>query len=437
MERGTREIFIIATFCLAQSLAQIGAMAFAALLPAFFAEWSLSHAEAGWLSGIMFGAYAAAVPVLLPMTDRVEARKVYAAAVSATMLSHLGMAFLADGFWTGMVFRALNGIGWAGTYMVGLKALSDQVEGPAQSRAVAVHGASTGISSSFSFVIAGAVTSQFGWQAAFMVGAGGAFGALLVAVTLFPTGPRRERPARTARLVDFKPVLRNASVMAYALGYCVHTWEMFVVRSWMVTFLTFAAAQGGGAPNFLVPTMVATLAGLLGTVSSVLGNEMARRMGRKRWILLVFTVSMALALLVGFTAGMGYGAAATVCLLYNAAIYADSSSLTAGTVGNADPDRRGAALAVHAMLGYGGGFVGPLMMGLILHVLGGESVLNWGIGFGHIAVVLLMGPLAIRILKPRDLPGDRPAPTSGLSRSGESSQGTGEPDEGKTVDEPF
>ena len=409
MERSTRDIFVIAVFCLAQSLAQIGAMAFAALLPAFFVEWSLSHAQAGWLSGIMFGAYAAAVPILLPLTDRVDARRVYMCAVSITMLSHLGMAFLAEGFWTGLVFRALNGIGWAGTYMVGLKALSERVEGPAQSRAVAVHGASTGISSSFSFVIAGAVTAQFGWQAAFMVGAGGAFGALLVALTLFPASPRRERPASAARLLDFKPVLRNASVMAYALGYCVHTWEMFVVRSWMVTFLTFAAAQGHGAPNVLVPTVVATLASLLGTASSVLGNEMARRLGRKRWILLVFTISMALALAVGFTAGVGYGTAAVVCLLYNAAIYADSSSLTAGTVGNADPERRGAALAVHAMLGYGGGFVGPLMMGLILHVLGGESVVNWGIAFGHIAIVLLIGPLAIRALKPRDLPGDRPS----------------------------
>jgi len=153
---------------------------------------------------------------------------------------------------------------------------------------------------------------------------------------------------------------------------------------------------------------VATLAGLLGTASSFLGNEMARRLGRRRWILLVFAVSMALALVVGFTAGVGYGTAAFVSLLYNAAIYADSSSLTAGTVGNADPERRGAALAVHAMLGYGGGFVGPLAMGLILHVLGGESVLNWGIAFGHIAVVLLVGPLAIRTLKPHDLPGDRP-----------------------------
>ncbi len=404
----TQSGFVIAVFCLAQSLAQIGAMAFAALLPAFFAEWSLSHAEAGWLSGIIFGAYAVAVPVLLPMTDRTDARKVYMCAVSTTMLSHLGMAFLADGFWTGLIFRALNGIGWAGTYMVGLKALADQVEGPAQSRAVAAHAASIGISSSFSFVIAGAVTAKFGWQAAFMLGAGGAFGALLLALTCFPPGPRRERAAPAVRLLDFKPVFRNASVMAYALGYCAHTWEMFVVRSWLVTFLTFTAAQGGGTPNFLVPTVVATLAGLLGTASNVLGNEMARRLGRPRWIRLVFTASMALALMVGFTAGMGYGAAATVCLLYNAVIYADSSSLTAGAVGNADPERRGAALAVHAMLGYGGGFVGPLAMGLILHALGGESVTNWGIAFGHITIVLLVGPLVIRALKPRGLPGDRP-----------------------------
>ena len=188
--------FTIAVFCLAQSLAQVGAMTFAALLPAFFVEWSLNHAEAGWLSGIIFGAYAAAVPILLPMTDRIEARNVYVAAISATMLSHLGMAFLADGFWTGLIFRALNGIGWAGTYMVGLKALADQVEGPGQSRAVAAHAASIGISSSFSFVIAGIVTTHFGWQAAFMVGAGGAFGAMLVALTLFPRSPSRGRPAR-------------------------------------------------------------------------------------------------------------------------------------------------------------------------------------------------------------------------------------------------
>ncbi|MDH3412086.1 MAG: hypothetical protein OEM98_06315, partial [Gammaproteobacteria bacterium] len=98
-----------------------------------------------------------------------------------------------------------------------------------------------------------------------------------------------------------------------------------------------------------------------------------------------------------------------LCLLYNALIYADSASLTAGTVGSAEHGRRGATLAIHAMMGYGGGFVGPLVMGVLLDWLGGESVLNWGLGFAHLAVLMLIGPVAFLILKPRDLSGDRPA----------------------------
>ena len=123
--------------CGAQTLTQLGAFTFSALLPTFFAEWSLSHTEAGWLSGIIFGAYALSVPLILPLTDRIDPRRVYLWAVALTAMSHFAMAFLAEGFWTGFLFRVLAGIGWGGTYMVGLKALADLIEGPAQSRAVA------------------------------------------------------------------------------------------------------------------------------------------------------------------------------------------------------------------------------------------------------------------------------------------------------------
>jgi MFS family permease len=125
----------------------------------------------------------------------------------------------------------------------------------------------------------------------------------------------------------------------------------------------------------------------------------------------IMLASMLIAAIVGFSSAWGYGVATAICLLYNAVIYADSSSLTAGTVGNADPERRGAALAVHAMLGYGGGFIGPLVMGLILDALGGESVLNWGLGFAHLAVIMVIGPVALKLLKPGDLKGDRPSRT--------------------------
>lgn len=400
---------IIAVFCLAQVLAQLGAFTFPALLPVFFEEWSLTHSEAGWLSGIFFGAYSLSVPVLVTLTDRVPARRVYMLSVVLTTVSHLGMAFLGQDFWSGMLFRVMAGTGWAGTYMVGLKALSDEVDGVTRSRAVAMHAASIGVSGALSFVIAGTVAPWLGWRAAFVVAALGTVTALAVAWWLFPRRTLASAGGTpSGPLLDFRPVLRNRSAMAYSIGYCVHTWEMFVVRSWAVTFLVFAAAHGGGVSVLLAPVVVAMLMELLGTVTSVAGNEVALRIGRQRWILLVMSGCIGLALAVGFSPALGYGASAAALLVYNAFIYADSASLTAGTVGSAAPGKRGATLAMHAMMGYAGGFVGPLVMGLTLDALGGESVLNWGLGFAHIAVIMLVGPTALLLLRPRDLEGDRP-----------------------------
>ena len=208
-------------------------------------------------------------------------------------------------------------------------------------------------------------------------------------------------------LSTFIRALKNKSAIAYSLGYLVHTWEMFTLRSWVVTFLVFTAAQEGGPPNFLIPTVIAMLMELTGTASSVFGNEVAIRVGRRRWILMVMFASMAMGAIVGFSAGAGYGVAATICLIYNVLIYADSASLTAGAVGTAEPGRRGATLAVHGMLGYGGGFLGPLFLGVILDVLGGETVMNWGIAFAHVSVIMVIGPLAIKLLKPGELPGNK------------------------------
>ena len=409
--------YLIAAVCTAQVLGQIGAFTFVALLPTFFAEWGLTHTEAGWLSGIIFGAYAVAVVFILPLTDHVDAKRVYTVAIALTTLSHLGMALLASGFWSGLTFRILAGIGWAGSYMVGLKILADLIEGPAQSRAVAFHAASIGAGGSLSFVVAGAAATWIDWHGAFVISALASFIGLLIMALMVPGVKPAEVEGPRPRLMDFGPVFRSRSVMAYAIGYCVHTWEMFTIRSWIVTFLVFTAAQSGDEPDFMVPTVVAMLSNLLGTVSSVLGNEAAIRLGRKRWIFTVMVLSIVTGAVVGFTAGMGYGVAATVCIVYNILIYADSSSLTAGTVGSAPPGKRGAALAVHAMLGYGGGFIGPLVLGVALDALGGETVLNWGIAFGHVAVVVMIGTLALAILKPEGLAGDKDAAaSSGMAR---------------------
>jgi MFS family permease len=96
-------------------------------------------------------------------------------------------------------------------------------------------------------------------------------------------------------------------------------------------------------------------------------------------------------------------------LVYALLIWSDSSSLTAGSAGSAEPGRRGATLAVHSTLGYAGGFVGPLALGVTLDLLGGASVLGWGVAFGHVTLVLIAGAIAFVALRPADLAGDRAA----------------------------
>jgi MFS family permease len=79
-----------------------------------------------------------------------------------TALAFAGFAWIATGFWSGLAFLALMGAGWAGSYMPGLKALTDLAEGQHQSRAVAAHAAAVGVSGALSFGVAGAVNAWVG-----------------------------------------------------------------------------------------------------------------------------------------------------------------------------------------------------------------------------------------------------------------------------------
>ena len=80
---------------------------------------------------------------------------------------------------------------------------------------------------------------------------------------------------------------------------------------------------------------------------------------------------------------------------------------TAGAAGNAEPARRGATLAVHSMLGYAGGFVGPLIVGWTLDLAGGMSPLAWGLAFAVVAVLMAAALAVFLAIRPRELEGDR------------------------------
>src|SRR5690349_20254202 len=207
----------------AQMLVQIGAFSLPALLPGYIEKWHLTKTEAGALVGVFFAAYVFAVPVLVALTDRVPARNVYVIGAGLTALSHLGFAFVADGFWCGLVLRAAAGIGWAGAYMPGLKAIADTLEGDAQSRAVSAHAA--GVGGASSFAIAGLIAGLSGPQAAFLFGGICALVAIVIAMVVMPgKAPTQAKAASPRAPLDFRPVFRNRAAMAWIAGYTFHTW---------------------------------------------------------------------------------------------------------------------------------------------------------------------------------------------------------------------
>jgi predicted MFS family arabinose efflux permease len=400
---------LVAVVCAAQVLVQIGAFFWPALLPGMMPLWKLSNTEAGWITASFYGAYLLSVPILVTLTDRIDPKRVYLFGVASTVAGHLLFGLLAEGFWSALVLRALTGMGWAGTYMTGLKLLADRVDAKMMSRATAGHAASIGISGALSFATGDLIAALAGWQAAFFSAAASAAVAWTLVGVVVPAQDKRTAPAADGqRLYDFRPVFRNSSAMAYAIAYCIHTLEMSALRGWGVAFLGYVAVTtGAAAASVLSPAMVATGLGLIGTFASVAGNEAAIRFGRKRLIVTAMLASILIGATIGFIGSLSYALAAALLTVYGIVIWLDSSSLTAGTAGTAEPSRRGATLAVHSMLGYAGGFVGPLLVGWMLDLSGGMSQLGWGLSFLSVALLMALALITFWVIRPRELEGDK------------------------------
>ena len=398
---------MVAIVCAAQVLVQIGAYFWPALLPGLIGPWGLSYTETGWITAAFYGAYMLSVPVLVTLTDRFDPRRVYLLGVGLTIAGHLYFGLAAEGFWSALAGRALAGVGWAGTYMTGLKLLADRVNDRMMSRATAAHAAGIGVAGALSFATGDFLARLAGWQSAFFVAAGSAAVAWIMVSMAVPARPAGPAAASDGgALFDFRPVLRNRSAMAYALVYCIHTLEMNALRGWAVAFLVYVAASTGES-GAVSPTWVATGFALVGTLASVSGNEAAIRFGRRRLIQAALVCSAAIAAALAFAGLTSYTVAVTLLIAYGAVVWLDSSSLTAGTAGTAEPSRRGATLAVHSMLGYAGGFVGPLAVGWVLDRFGGMSSAGWMAAFLMIAGLGVLALVTFLVMRPRELTGDR------------------------------
>lgn len=392
MRSGRSSWLLVAVFCLAEAASMAGFALVPSLLPKLSLQWRLSATQAGWLSGFFFLGYLLAVPVLVSLTDRMDARRVYLASAAVGGLAQAGFAAFADGLVGALGWWWLTGLGLAGTYMPGLKALTDRLPVAVQSRGTAFYTATFGVGAGLSYLWVELLQSLLPWRTLFVVGAAGS----LLAVVLVWLGVAAGSVAarRGGMREHWWNVMRERRILAYCGGYFGHNWELFGFRAWLVAYLSWQQAHRPDVWTSM-PGLVAAGATFLAVPASVLGNEGAHRWGRRRWLTRVMPLSCVLALLVSLSGDLPRALLVGLLLVYAMSMNLDSAALTAGVLTETAVDQRGTALALYSSVGFAGGLLGPVVFGVAVDACGGPGSVGWTAGFVTLAGGVAFGRWAI------------------------------------------
>jgi MFS family permease len=380
---------------IAMCVGQVGNLLPHVVVPAVMVQhliplWGLTYAQAGLMASAYMAGYMLAVPVLASLTDRRDARSILLGGSLFSAAATIAFGAFADGFASACLLSGLAGIGFAGAYMPGLKALTDRLAPGDLSRSVTFYTSSYSVGVGLSFLVSQVAADTLGWRWAFVLTGLGPLPMVWTALRMKTVPP----PPAQGRLLDFRPVLRNRPALGYILGYGAHCFELYGMRTWIVAFWTFVAARNGGA--LFDPITVSVVVTVIAMPASILGNELSIRFGRHRAIGTIQVLSAAVGLAIGVLAGASPALLLVLVLVYAFTVPADSGSLTAGMSQAAAPGQRGVTMALHSTVGFGTSALAGWLVGLALDAAGGaDSPEGWLAGFAVLSAGVLAGPLVL------------------------------------------
>lgn len=387
--------FVVAALAAGLILNQLGIMAVPSLLVELSALWRLDAAEIGWLGGIYFAGYAAALPFMSGAANRMDGRIVYAVSAVISAMASLGFALLADGFWPALALRFAAGAGFAGVHIVGMKLMADRLDGEAQARAGALYTAAFAIGSGVSYLAAGFLVNWAGWQAVFAAASISSLLSVPVVILIGPPAPGAE--ARSSRLFpDFAAAFKDREVMRYVIAYAGNLWEVFAIRVWFVPFLAFNAVASGQAAGRWDPTTIAGLSVFIAVPLNLAVAELGIRWGRRKAICLVSVASVVVCLALGWMPRGPYEIVLALLLLHALTSFGDVGAIAGGVVRATTAETRAAALALFGLFGFTFGFLGPLSVGFAIEMSGGVAAPDaWFYAFAVMAIGSVISALAM------------------------------------------
>lgn len=372
---------------------------YVAALPFIQEEWELNNTQVGAIYSAYMAGYALSALFVIPLTDRFGPKHIFLGATILSVVAHLLFPLAAGSMVSGLILRAVAGVGLVGVYMPGLRAIAQRFSSGGRGAAVglfvtAFYGANAG-----SLIITGALMAVFDWRDAYLT-------VSLVAVVSVPMAYallrflNHEPVGESSGRLDIA-VLKSAPVRYLILGYTLHAVQLYAVRVWLPVFLlsTLVARGIDSAQAAVTAATVGGLALAAGSFGPVMGGIISDRLGRATSASAIFVLSGTCALIIGWTGGLAWPLIVVLGVVYGWAISADSAIYSTGITEVANPLRLGSTMAMQAFIGFMGGVVGPIAFGSVLDI--STDSYQWGLAFsalGVLAVVAIIGMQRLRTL---------------------------------------
>ncbi|MBW4055048.1 MAG: MFS transporter [Proteobacteria bacterium] len=390
--------------CCCQLFIMLVFINYSAVLPILRQEWDMNNTRAGMIFSVYQLGYIASGVILSILSDRINTKHIFITAAFCSAAGNLLFALYAHDFTSGMLFRALTGIGMGGTYMPGLKLVAERFEPARRGKAIGIYVGSLVLGGSFSLAVTGWLTGLYGWRIAFIACS---LGVCIGAALSFPLFAGYRPASHSSSAAGYTgEVIKNRPALLMIFGYGSHMWEMYGMRSWLAPFFS-SALVGWGFEAARATTFASTIAAVLiaiGAFSTAVTGSLSDRLGRTATITAVMLSSAALSFTIGWLINTNLLLTLAVGVAYGYLIVAESPVFSTGLTELVAPGYLGAAMGLQSLIGYSMGMISPTVFGWALdtfrdwHPYPGFQA-EWGIAFAFIGIGGITGPIFMWLLR--------------------------------------